>query len=218
MDVTQTGPYAGVSTYGRDVSPQDRAMFDKMYNGTLETPGSETTFDGKKQQPLQRVFLSDYQKNEASIVWQQNTISQLNKLKPTEQQLTQKWSEEVNRVFDQRVPEVIAQYKRMGASEDMIKGVESRLAAERSEALDSLTGAAKSLTGPDPEGVNAVLSNLYTPDRMQDVVNKTINPGYQMLGTLIGGGLALATGNPGLAPMAAQIGGGVGQMVGSTQY
>jgi hypothetical protein len=135
----------------------------------LPTYGRELGVTGFS--PFGEEYLDDYQANEMSILHQQQAISALQKARPTEQQMVSNWGAEVSKIFDQRSPSIIARYKKMGASEDMLRGIQNSLDAEKQDAMDQVAVAARSLTGPDPAAASTTISNLFSPVNIQKIYN-----------------------------------------------
>jgi len=197
----------------KDIPIEQRATYfekNPMYTEGASGWTAESKYNMKAGYiPL---FEDERARIEASQQTTDQIINQLRTRQPTQEELTTKFTTQLQNSFQQAEARAMAEARRMGATEDQLAGLQGEFSANLQRGLDVAYGLAAGVTGPDPEQARSMLQGLYNPDVMPDLDPESGPSPYPgLVGTILGGAVGSYFGPAG-ARAGASIGGAIGNL------
>jgi hypothetical protein len=140
----------------------------------------------------------------------QRIISELDKRRPSPEEMRGRFTQEVNASYDELKQQAMAEAKNLGMSADYIAGIGQGFDQDRQRALGDIESFVGALSAPDPAQTQALLASMYTPDTIEPLTQAKYDP----WGALIFGGAGLALGAYLGGPVGAAAGWSAGSQVG----
>jgi hypothetical protein len=165
---------------------QMRAVVEQ---GREDIPSRATREEGGNTYYNMPQFKTDRERMNARDKQIQSIISELDKRRPSPEEMRGRFTQEVNATYDNLKQQAMAEAKNLGMSADYIAGIGQGFDQDRQRALGDIESFVEAFSSPDPAQTQALLASMYTPDTIDDPTLSFLLGGAGMILGGIGGGV-----------------------------